>query len=183
MSDGACYYRIRLRNTVSSSKSPIVRTGEMIGRTIQRPVCLYAFLCLSSGAVFAEVYKWTDEAGRVHFGDKPPDSNAAEAVEIRKTPASADDARMEKRRQKRGRLLEIFDEDRRRTKENDEAALNKEKQRGKKCSESRKQLEKIVNAGFLYEKTGDPRNPKVLTETERKAATERLRGQVEKWCR
>jgi len=47
----------------------------------------------------------------------------------------------------------------------------------------RKQLEKIVNAGFLYEKTGDPRNPKVLTETERKAATERLRGQVEKWCR
>lgn len=31
----------------------------------------------------AEVYRWTDEHGRIHFGDKPPRSAGAEQVEIR----------------------------------------------------------------------------------------------------
>lgn len=31
----------------------------------------------------AEVYKWTDENGNVHFGDRPKNLNKAEVVEIR----------------------------------------------------------------------------------------------------
>jgi len=44
-------------------------------------------MCVSlamSGAVFsAEVYKWTDSHGRVHFGDRPPADAQAEAVHLR----------------------------------------------------------------------------------------------------
>jgi len=32
----------------------------------------------------AGVYKWTDENGNVHFGDRPADMNKAETVKIRK---------------------------------------------------------------------------------------------------
>ncbi|MDH1105936.1 DUF4124 domain-containing protein [Pseudomonas otitidis] len=35
----------------------------------------------------AEIYKWTDEDGRVHFGDKPKDKDKAELLSI-KTAAS-----------------------------------------------------------------------------------------------
>lgn len=155
----------------------------MIGKIIRHPACLCTFLSIllpPAGSSSAEVYKWTDESGRVHYGDKPPDDSAV-PVEIRKSPPSEHD--MEKRRQKRRRLLEVFDEERRREKKEREAARREEEKRSKRCAEARKQLEKIINAGFLFEKTDDPRNPRVLTEEERSAETERLRKQVEKWCR
>lgn len=155
----------------------------MIGKTIRYPACLCTFLAIllpPAGAISAEVYKWTDESGRVHYGDKPPDEGAVQ-VEIREDPPPEHD--MEERRQKRRRLLEIFNEDRRREKEERETARREEEKRSKRCAEARKRLEKIINASFLYEKTDDPRNPRVLTEEERSAETERLRRQVEKWCR
>lgn len=44
------------------------------------PLCALALL--PAGAQ-AEVYKWTDEQGRVHYSDKPPASGKAEQVKIR----------------------------------------------------------------------------------------------------
>lgn len=35
------------------------------------------------GAAHAGVYRWTDDKGRVHFGDKPPPGTAGESVDIR----------------------------------------------------------------------------------------------------
>lgn len=39
-------------------------------RVIRLILALIAILPL---ICFAEIYKWTDESGRVHFGDKPKD--------------------------------------------------------------------------------------------------------------
>lgn len=154
----------------------------MISRTTHRHFSLCMLLCLlpATGAISADVYKWTDEAGRVHYGDKPPDSNAL-PVEIRESPPVERDR--EKRRQKRDRLLEIFDEDRRRKMEKEEAARREKDKRARACAKARERLRKVVDAGFLYEKTGDPKNPRILTEDERQAETDRLRKQVGKWCR
>lgn len=33
----------------------------------------------------SDVYQWTDEEGRIHFGDRPPDG-AHDAAKVRKTP-------------------------------------------------------------------------------------------------
>lgn len=44
-----------------------------------------AVLMLAAAAAHAEVYKWTDDKGRVHYGDKPPASTPAgtkKAVEL-----------------------------------------------------------------------------------------------------
>jgi glutaredoxin len=43
---------------------------------------LLAFLAFTSIAA-SDVYRWTDEHGRIHFGDKPPADAATEQVDIR----------------------------------------------------------------------------------------------------
>ena len=35
---------------------------------------------LSGGPVLAQIYQWTDENGKVHFGDKPADADAANSA-------------------------------------------------------------------------------------------------------
>ncbi|WP_371132902.1 DUF4124 domain-containing protein, partial [Hydrogenophaga sp.] len=44
-------------------------------RVIRLILALIAILPLICSA---EIYKWTDESGRVHFGDKPKDKDQAE---------------------------------------------------------------------------------------------------------
>ena len=44
------------------------------------PLCL---VCLfTSGACVAEIYKWVDENGRVHFGDAPAEDQKVEQVDL-----------------------------------------------------------------------------------------------------
>lgn len=46
-------------------------------------------LCVCGAGAWAEVYRWTDADGRVHFGDKPPRDAQTEQVEIRINSYSA----------------------------------------------------------------------------------------------
>ena len=46
-------------------------------------------LILSMPATAGSVYKWTDEQGRVHFGDRPPAAATVMRLDIR--PATGDD--------------------------------------------------------------------------------------------
>ena len=41
-------------------------------------IVLFLFPLLSA----AEIYRWTDDSGRVHFGDAPPDEETSEKVQI-----------------------------------------------------------------------------------------------------
>jgi len=44
---------------------------------------LLVFLCLVAVTAFAEVYKWTDADGRIHYGDNPNKDQHAEEVELK----------------------------------------------------------------------------------------------------
>lgn len=44
---------------------------------------ILALMLVFSAVASAEIYKWTDENGQVHFGDRPTESVKAETVEIR----------------------------------------------------------------------------------------------------
>jgi hypothetical protein len=46
-------------------------------------------LVLSAPAAAGDIYKWADEQGRVHFGDKPPVAATVTQVEVK--PATGDD--------------------------------------------------------------------------------------------
>ena len=38
---------------------------------------------LTPGLAFSEIFKWTDENGNIHFGDKPPTEYSTEKVEVK----------------------------------------------------------------------------------------------------
>ncbi|MGB1110485.1 MAG: DUF4124 domain-containing protein [Gammaproteobacteria bacterium] len=38
---------------------------------------------LAPAAIHAQIYKWTDEQGRVHFGDRPPADQATSEIKAR----------------------------------------------------------------------------------------------------
>jgi len=43
----------------------------------------YIFFFLITVSVHAEIYKWTDEDGKTHFGDKPPADVESSIIEVK----------------------------------------------------------------------------------------------------
>lgn len=44
---------------------------------------VFLLLCFSLPASAGQIYKWTDEKGRVHIGDRPPSSVKAQPLKLR----------------------------------------------------------------------------------------------------
>lgn len=49
---------------------------------MKSPLLILALLLLTSTA-HAEIYRWVDEQGKVHFGDKKPNTHQAEEVNVK----------------------------------------------------------------------------------------------------
>ena len=49
----------------------------------KRTFTLLALLAAHNGTASAEIYKWTDAEGHVHFGDRPPQATQSEAVTLK----------------------------------------------------------------------------------------------------
>ena len=80
---------------------------------LKKPPCRYFLLVLSCSlllphAVKSEIYKWVDESGKVHYGDKLGNNNA-EKVNIKN---KHDDDNYKERLKKQNRMLEIYQEER-----------------------------------------------------------------------
>ena len=94
-------------------------------------------------AVTAEVYRWTDASGAVHFSDTPPESGQTARVELRQpvTVPMADNIgqaeRIRKSRQEVGRLLAPASGDRYRRGQQQARA------RAARCRKLKQRLERI----------------------------------------
>ena len=147
---------------------------------------LLAFVaCLCAGfaggnAGAAEIYKWVDQYGHVQFGDRPPEQGA-EKMDVH-TTAPAQDPAMDQQREKRDKLLEMYQEERSEHDRKENEAREQKQKREANCKSAREQLNQMRTAQFLYEKTADPRNPRVLNDKERAARTANMEQQVAKWC-
>ncbi|MEH6588739.1 MAG: DUF4124 domain-containing protein [Halioglobus sp.] len=64
---------------------------------------LLFFLVIFSAASHAQVYKWVDENGKVHFGDSPPEAANAQAVDL---PAGPSEKQVEQAQQELQQTLE-----------------------------------------------------------------------------
>ncbi len=137
---------------------------------------------LAAPAAGTGVYKWTDEQGRVHFGDRPQ-SEAASEVKIRVEPQSSPPAATEAERARhRRRLLEIYQEDRDAKKE---AARKQKEERAKRaaeCGKARNKLAQFDRAGSLYRKGPDGER-RYLSLEERDRYIAGLREKVSRLCR
>jgi hypothetical protein len=137
-------------------------------------------VCASGPSAAAEVYKWTDAEGRVHFGDRPPRSGADAVPLSRKTQPSAaptPDERLDKQR----RLLHAFEEERRQQRDTQAQAQQEKATRQRNCAEARDDLRNQEVAGALYRLGADGQRV-YLDAAERARALEETRTAVRHWC-
>jgi hypothetical protein len=146
------------------------------------PVIKFTFLLsilLAACPATAEIYRWTDEAGRVYYGDKPEGMNPEQLRISNSRPVNKTELERIKKRQ---RLLDVMDEEREERKKNEEEVRLAREKRLTDCDLARKNLNQALTSGYLFEKTDDPLNPKILSEEERMSATTDAENEVKEWC-
>lgn len=138
-----------------------------------------------AGALFAEMYKWVDEEGNVHYGDCPPADCNPEKVEA--TPGPSE----EENQLSRDRLKKLLDQQRqsedlrRRSEEKkkqERAAEKKEKvERKKRCIYARQNLHvlDIKRAVYFINENGER---VYLDDEARTKEIERLKKEIETYC-
>ena len=139
-------------------------------------ITLFVF-CLHH--VNAEVYKWIDEEGKVVYGDKPA-SNDADEVKVRRINNQNPEVKGQQNDQEK--LLRIMQQER----DEKNAMIKEEKEKRveqkKRCDEYKGMLQKMMDARYLYEKTDDPKNPKILSDEARKAEETKYKQYIKKNC-
>jgi len=127
----------------------------------------------------ADVYKWVDEQGRIHYGDKPADDSALSVEVEPETPTV--DPEEEKRRRKRDKLLEQFADERREQAEEAQRLAAEKAERQRECERTRKQLWQYEHSPYLYDTNADGER-RILDDAERAAEEDKLRRFLKKNC-
>jgi len=140
---------------------------------------LSVYLLLSASISYAEIYKWVDEQGKVHYGDKPVDNS--ETLDI-STEKSGNQNSLNNRRERQRKLTESLEEDR---VEKQAAAEKKKKERQKNkrnCAVAQQRLKGYERAGYLYGIDKDGKKV-IRSNEERQKATDKLRDKIKKYCK
>ncbi len=127
----------------------------------------------------AEIYKWVDDQGKVHYGDKPVADS--KQVEVKEEASKGQKISAEERRERRQRLLDAFAEDREKKKEQKAKQAKKQAKINRQCVLARDHLKNYRKAGSLYKLDKDG-NRIILSSEERRLTTERLQAQIDKYC-
>ena len=144
-----------------------------------RNIVIISLLFLSSAHCYAEIYKWVDEHGKVHYGDKPINNSKEMDVNISKQGHIKIN---NKREQKRQKLLETYaDDEQREDKEKKKLKKNKKKHQ-RNCIHSKDMLKQYERASSLYnlDKTG---MRVTISNEERLRKTNDLRKKINKYCK
>ena len=141
-------------------------------------VLLLAVIAAGTAAA-GEIYKWTDEEGNVHFGDRP-DGEEPEKVAIQSRPTNPArvQANVQTRADAAAKAAEAAATPQGPTAEELQAQAEA---RAEKCDTYRARLQKFVTSRRLYRE--DENGERVyLDEEETQAARERVENQVQDFC-
>jgi hypothetical protein len=138
-------------------------------------ICLVVIVSVTG---YADVYKWVDEEGRIHYGEKPPVEDAVR-IEIRETPEVDDTYQQQGIDQQK--LLQIYEEERSLKKEEQLKAEKEKVERKKQCEALAVELNNLKQGGIFYDldKNGER---KYYSESELAAYIEKLQSDYNKHC-
>ncbi len=140
---------------------------------------LLLLICLYPGFnVSAEIYKWVDDQGHTHYGDKPADEADSLQVDVSKKGHFDSDA---DRAEKRQRLLDAMQEDRHRKQQEAEKQREQQQYAQRQCVVARDRLKQYESVGYLYRLDKDGNRVVIPTE-KRDQLTEKLRSDIRKNC-
>lgn len=140
-----------------------------------------AALMVSGLAVAAEIYKWTDEDGNVHYEDRPVGETDMEHLDIRSrnTDNTVVQARLDADSKARAASRQVASEA---PPEMTREEVRAEQQaRQEKCMQYRAQLESFLRSQRLY-KEDDAGEREYLSEEEIMAARSRVEDQIQEYC-
>ena len=129
--------------------------------------------------IHAEVYKWVDEHGFTHYGEKPPDANA-QKIQIREITV---DESIEIHNQQREKLLRIYEEERNLKKEEKLKAEKLKAEKEQHCQNLENELIKYQQGGFVYYDLDEKGERKYLSEAELSAHISKLQKYYDKNCK
>ncbi|MGH8647268.1 MAG: DUF4124 domain-containing protein [Gammaproteobacteria bacterium] len=140
-------------------------------------IALVPALWVADLAAAREVYKWVDEHGKVHYGDRP--LPGAQSVRLRDVPGVT--PMPGEGEEKRERLLQVLKEQRQEKREEVEAQKKRKEERERNCNLAKDQLRNYEQAGYIYEI--DKKGNRVIYDEEKQAAAvQTARDAVKQWC-
>ena len=127
----------------------------------------------SAGTVFAgDIYKWTDEDGNVHYGDRPTAEASEEPLAV--SSGITDPPKVEARNEVNAAAIEPAEP-------TPEELRAQAREREEKCATYKAHLQRLLTSRRLYRQ--DENGERVyLDEDETLTARERVQNQVEEYC-
>ena len=132
-------------------------------------------MALAAPAASAQVYKWVDENGRVHYGENPPPGSKPSAV---KPPVAAPNAPAHPQNLQSQEL--DFRSRQIKQKEDEAAQARDAANRAAICSEAKERLAIAEQAALFRLEKGER---VFLSDAEQRAETETRRAAVTRYCR
>lgn len=150
---------------------------------MQHKACLCALLMLCTAPLMAaesKIYKWVDEQGQVHYGDAPKGKQSGvrtgddNAVTSESPTVTAPD-----RQQK---LIQSLEADRRAREEEKAKKQQQREELERRCYQARDRLRQYESSSHLYDLDAEGKR-RVLSDSERKSAEDKLRSDIDKYCK
>ena len=144
-----------------------------------RVLLLFLVPCITH----AGVYKWVDDEGKVHYGDRPTEPSVEMNID-HSAPVSSYGSSNDSmsREEKRERLLQSMEEDRLEKKEQREKQQALKQQNRKKCNRYRDKMRQYERASAIYRLDKDG-NRVYMSDANRAGATKDLQKKIKKYCR
>jgi hypothetical protein len=137
-------------------------------------------LAVASAVVTAEVYRWVDADGNVHYGDRPP-AAGVDSSTLSLPPAPVQEADQARRSLKQRRLLEAFEAERNQRNQAEAEAAAARRERARVCENARGELARFERANIVY--TSDASGARVyMSDEERLDAVANVRAWIGKHC-
>ncbi len=137
---------------------------------------------LTTGTTFAaEIYKWVDADGSIHYGDRPSGDLTEQrmAIESRPTDPARIQQEIQARQEIEAQAAELAaQEPRGPTREELRAQAQ---QRTQKCNMYRERMDRFTNSRHLYREDTDGERV-YLDEMEMQEARSKVQGQVTQYC-
>lgn len=156
------------------------RLGAIMANPLSRPTQVLLALVLSSLSALAcaDVYKWTDADGQVHYSDTPLDSNATE-VAVHTAPT--DPARIQAEMARVEQEMAAGEEDFARRQEETRQAQAQEEERQANCTRARERRAYSVEAHRPFRISADGER-EYLSSADIDALREQAAAEVQEWC-
>ena len=148
---------------------------------------MFIIFYLVAVSVHAEIFKWVDENGTVHYGDKP--TAGSQTIDVRQhkksvKPSISSDSDEEEltREEKRQRVIDMLEEDRLAKNEARQKKKNEQAKKRRKCNSMKDYQKRAKNAGRMYQLDKDG-NRVYMSQNQKSKSEQKLQKRIKKSCR